>query len=115
MEPDLWGYHSTPRTNEAAVDVEGLLPRWQWGEDRQGNRVWYQEPVHISVDGALSDFISDLFGAYGECVEVVTYKVDLDGLTLHPGIDGPGTVAIFEWIKPERLTKDGYHKGNRPE
>jgi hypothetical protein len=95
----MHGYHATPAVNRASIEQQGLLPRWVWVTTSSG-LVYQQEPVHIDMEHGDGDFISDLHGA----PEVAIYKVDLDGLVLHPGIDGPPTVAIYEWVKPDRLS-----------
>lgn len=101
-------YHATPASNEASIDAEGLKPFFGWRtswdkfrSERSETRTWEICPVHLSLGYSFEELVFDLHGAD----EVVIYEVDVHGLTLEVGYDGPGTFTVREWIAPSRLKK----------
>lgn len=94
-------FHCTPVANEAAIDREGLRPTWWLKHTGE----YVLEPVHVSEEYALADFICDLHGS-----DVIVYEVNYERLVLHPGHDGLGTFAINEPVPPSALTKLGLQK-----
>lgn len=84
-------YHATPRDNLNSILREGLA--FEHGCD----------PVHLADDGQwaaeLVAMIRDI-----DPVEVVVFMVDVSGLPIDEGWDGPGTYLVGHAISADRLT-----------
>jgi RNA:NAD 2'-phosphotransferase (TPT1/KptA family) len=81
-------YHVTPRVNVQSILVLGLIPAGpQW-------------PVHLAFDDGFIELIQSLY----ETEDVVVLVVDVAGIPLYSGHDGPESMCTDWRISPDRIT-----------
>lgn len=96
-ETDIRLWHASPTGNHMSILNRGLVPHWEWVDSRQE---YDHCPIHLSVGYHFGSFICDLFSVEEVDVWEITGQ---EHLTLHPGEDGIGTFAVYQWIRPEWL------------
>lgn len=85
----IWLFHATTRDCLSAIMLEGLVPS--------------DEPVHLADDVRLAHASCQLGVREVDDADVVVLRVDVRGLRLSPGFDGPGTYAHPGVIAASRL------------
>lgn len=82
-------YHATPRANVEKILSQGLRPV---------SPLW---PIHMSIESSYESLVA--FCHDVDDADVAVLRVEVEGLTLSTGFDGPDTLTCYHPIPPSRI------------
>jgi hypothetical protein len=99
-------FHATPDANAVAILREGLIGTEEetfFGEEDGDPTEPYFKRVHLieSAEEALG-WVAQLYGE--DPMDITVFAVNVDGLELLPGLDGPSTYAVRDHVAADRLS-----------
>lgn len=99
-------FHATPAENVLSILREGLVGTEEWGDDEDS--LFFPPRVHprlVHVMESAEDARSWVALIHQlEESEVRVFQIDVAGLEILPGLDGPPAHALLDRVDPRRLT-----------